>query len=328
MHWAAPEYAWLLLLGIPAAFLLRRAQARRRDGMIRLAGENPALPTRSRGARQLPAYALPAFAFLLFIAALCRPQWGHETLQQQSRGLDILVALDVSRSMLADDLSPNRLAAAKQAIRGLLPRLRGDRIGLIAFAGSAFQVCPLTSDYGAFAAVLAETGSDTIPLGGTSLAAPLLEARRAFTGYPGRGKILILISDGEDHGGAGHGGDLAAEALRGAGVTLYSVAAGSVAGGLIPLPGGEFLKNSQGAIVRSRMQPEPLRTLANAGGGRQYDLASDPGVLDSLFATELYARERRLIQGTRQQLADRYQYPLALALVLLLVPLLSGPGKP
>jgi len=325
MHWAAPEYAWLLLLGLPAVFLLRRAQLRRRRDMIQLAGESQVLP------RQWLAFSLPAFAFVLLVAALCRPQWGHEPLRQQSRGGDILVALDVSRSMLADDLVPNRLAAAKQAIRGLLARLRGDRIGLIAFAGSAFQVCPLTSDYGAFADVLAETGSASIPLGGTSLAAPLNEARRVFTGDQGRGKYLIVISDGEDHGSADQGGDLAAaaQALRGAGVTIYSVAAGSVAGGLVPLPGGEFLRNRQGAIVRSRMQLEPLRSLANATGGRHYDLASDPQALDSLYATELSAREKRVIQGTRQQLADRYQYPLALALLLLLLePLIPGRGKP
>ena len=326
MHWAAPEYAWLLLLGVPAALLLRRARARRGDAMLQLAGERPAAP-----ARRWPAHVLPGFAFVLMVAALCRPQWGHEPLAQESRGGDILVALDVSRSMLADDLGPNRLAAAKQALRGLLGRLQGDRIGLIAFAGSAFQVCPLTSDYGAFADVLAEAGSATIPLGGTSLAAPLREARRVFTGYAGRGKTLILISDGEDHATADHGGDLAAaaQALRGVGVTLHSVAAGSAAGGLIPLAGGEFLKNGRGVIVRSRMQAAPLRHLASAGGGRHYDLSSDPGALESLYATELSAREGAAIQGTRRRLADRYQYPLVLALVLLLLaPLVAGRGEP
>ena len=319
MTWAAPEYAWLVLLGIPAAFLLRRAIVRRRQGLRQLTGRDVNPPARS-----LLALLLPAAAFLLVIAALCRPQWGQVTLPQQSRGLDILIALDVSRSMLADDLHPTRLAAAKEAVTALLSQLRGDRIGLIAFAGSAFQVCPLTSDYGAFAAVLEETGSDSIPLGGTSLAAPLTEARRVFAGFEGRGKTLIVISDGEDHGSDAA---VAAEALRSAGVTIYSVATGTVAGGLIPLPGGEFLKNRQGAIVRSRMQSETLRALSD--GGRLLVLASDPRALDTLYLTELAAREKKEIRGTRPQLVERFQIPLALALFLLLIePFTGGRRKP
>jgi Ca-activated chloride channel family protein len=311
MHWAAPEYAWLILLAIPAGLLLRWAAVRRRHAMSRLLGAGPARPGRLR---QLPAGLPAAFAFLLIVAALCRPQWGLETLPRQSRGLDILVALDVSRSMLADDQFPTRLAVAKQAIGGLLARLQGDRIGLIAFAGSAFLVCPLTSDYATFAQVLAETGGARIPLGGTSLAAPLAEARRAYAGSAGRGRFLIVISDGEDQG---RDAAAAAQALRDAGVAIYSVAAGTVAGGLIPLPGGEFLRDRQGAIVRSRMHPEELRRLA--GDGRLRDLASDSRALETLYAAELSGKEKRLVQGTRQHLADRYQYPLALALVLLLL---------
>lgn len=322
MHWAAPEYAWLLLLAIPASFLLLRAEGLRRRDMILL------LDTSKRYGPGRPrlTLTLTAAASLLIIATLCRPQWGQEALRQESRGLDILVALDVSRSMLADDLPPTRLAAAKRAIGGLLAQLRGDRIGLIAFAGSAFQVCPLTSDYGTFAEVLAETGRASIPLGGTTLAAPLAEARRVFAGNDGRGKYLILVSDGEDHGGDA---TAAAAALRGAGVTIYGLAAGSDSGGLIPLPGGTFLKDGRGAIVRSRMRAETLRDLATAGGGRLYELAGDPHALDKLYATELSSRERQAMQATRPRLADRYQYPLALAVLLLAIaPLVAGRGKP
>jgi len=325
MNWAAPESAWLLLLAVPAGFLVRRAVVQRHHGLRLVAGD-AALPlARSLRVRQLLAFLLPAVAALLVILALCRPQWGYVTLQQPTRALDILVALDVSRSMLADDLPPTRLAAAKNAVAGLLPQLRGDRIGLIAFAGSAFLVCPLTQDYSTFAAVLAETGSDSIPLGGTSLAGALHEALRAFGSKDERGKFLILISDGEDHG---RDWAAAIEALRRSGVTIYSVAAGTLAGGLIPLPGGEFLKNRQGAIVRSRLQTVPLQALASKTGGRLLDLAHDPQALGKLYATELSARERRDIRRTRQQPVERFQFPLALALLLLLIePCFGRRGK-
>jgi len=314
MAWAAPEYAWLVLLGIPAVFLLRRAATRRRHDLRRLSGAHPPAPSPL-------AYLLPTAAFLLLVVALCRPQWGQVTLPQQSQGLDLLIALDVSRSMLADDLPPTRLAAAKRAVSGLLGQLRGDRIGLIAFAGSAFMVCPPTRDTDTFAAVLDETGGGSIPLGGTALDSALIEARRAFAATPGRGKFLIVISDGEDHGG-----DVAAsaKALRGLGVTAYGVAVGTSAGGLIPLPGGEFLKNRQGGLVRSRLRTAPLQLLAQATGGRWFDLARDPQALDRLYRTELAARERRELSATRQQLAERFQLPLALALALLLIETFLG----
>jgi Ca-activated chloride channel family protein len=210
MNWAAPAYAWLLLLGIPAVILIHRAFVQQQQDLSRLAGGGRA----SLRIRPLLSILIATAAFLLAVAALCRPQWGEVTVQQQSKGLDILIALDVSRSMLADDLLPTRLAAAKDAVARLLPHLQGDRIGLIAFAGSAFLVCPLTSDYSTFGGVLAETGTDTIPLGGSSLASALVEAKRAFGQSQGQGRFLIVISDGEDHGS-----DVAAttRALRDAG---------------------------------------------------------------------------------------------------------------
>jgi Ca-activated chloride channel family protein len=321
MNWADPASGWLVLLGIPAAILLRRAVVRGRQAMRQLTGDGAVPPVGPARARQRVAFLLPAAAFLLLIAALCRPQWGHVAVERQSTGLDILVALDVSRSMLADDLPPNRLAVAKRALQGLLPKLPGDRIGLIAFAGSAFMVCPLTSDYGTFDAALAETGADTLPLAGTRLAAALIEARRAFGEGEGRGKFLIVISDGEDHGGEVAA---AAEALRGAGVTVHSVAVGTPAGGLIPLRAGEFHRNREGAIVSSRLHAEPLRVLATATGGRLFDLAADARALNTLFDTELAGRKRRELRGTRQQLAERFQLPLALALFLLLIEPFAG----
>jgi Ca-activated chloride channel family protein len=327
MSWAAPAYFWLSLLAVPLVALAAWGCNRRRQGMTRLIGAGDTVPAmlhpgrRARFARRV----LLSAACLLLIVTLCRPQWGIIAENHQTQGVDILIALDTSRSMLADDLHPTRLAAAREAIAALTAKLRGDRIGLLAFAGSAFLVCPLTTDYGVFNGVLAETGVDTIPLGGTSLAAPLNEARRAFPGHEGGARVLILVSDGEDHGG-----DYAAAAksLHDTGVTVYTVAAGTLQGGLIPLPQGEFFKDRRGVVVKSRLQPAPLQEIAAAAGGRKLDLAAGRTALADLYAGELAALERKDIWSVRQRLRERFQIPLTLALVLLAIePFIGRWGK-
>jgi Ca-activated chloride channel family protein len=309
MRWAAPACAWLILLAIPAALLYRRAVLRRQEQLLHLGGG-----TILRRKDALLAAASPVAVGILIVAALCRPQWGQVGLSQQDRSLDILVALDVSRSMLADDLHPSRLAAAKDAIARLLPHLQGERIGLIAFAGSAFLVCPATNDYDTFAAVLAESGPASIPLGGSALGKALEEAAHAFADRDRGGKILIVVSDGEDLGGDT---EAAAAALRRAGVRIFAVAAGTSAGALIPLPGGEFVKDRAGAIVRSRLQSGTLQSIA--AGKRPYDLAAEPKALETLYAAEISALEATEAASTRTQLGERFQIPLALALALLLL---------
>lgn len=301
MTWGAPEYAWLLLLLPPAALLRRRLAKWRRLAATRLSIPEPAPP---------PAW-LPLAVLLLLVAALCRPQWGEFKTLERRLGLDILVALDVSRSMLADDLNPSRLTAAKRAIRGLLGRLRGDRIGLIAFAGTAYAVCPLTSDYADFAAML--DAAEDMPLGGSDLTAALREAQRLFAGLPGRGKVLLVLSDGEDHAG----GDLAAAArdLRASGVALYAVALGTPTGALIPLPDGDFARDRAGRLIVSRLQMMTLRAL----GAPVLDLASRPKALEALYGGELTALEGRLDTTERHRLRECFQIPLGLAVLLSLL---------
>ena len=311
MNWAAPVHAWLLLLAIPAVILCRRAAAQRRLAIARLAADGawpgPAASRRRSG-------FLLAISFLLLVAALCRPQWGEIRQVRETRGADIVVALDLSRSMLADDVAPNRLAAARQALAGLLSALRGERIGLVAFAGSAFLVCPPTGDYGIFEAMLAEAGPDMMPLGGSALAGALREARRAFETAEGA-KFLILISDGEDHGA-----DAAAAAadLRRAGIIVHGVAVGTPAGGLIRLPGGDFLRDDGGAIVSSRARPEALSAIAAAGGGRLLDLAHDRRALVALHSAEM-STGKSPATTARMARAERFHLPLAVALLLLAI---------
>jgi len=319
MSFGDPAYLWLALCPLLAAPLALACARRRRRELARLTGEGapaPALPGPGWGGGAL---LLAASGLLVF--ACCRPQWGSVAEEQPARGADILVALDTSKSMLANDLKPSRLAAAKEAIAALGAGLNGERIGLIDFAGSAFLVCPLTRDYGVFSSALAEAGADSIPLGGTSLAAPLREARRAFSrGAPGA-KVLILVSDGEDQAG-----DYAAEAgaLRQAGVTLVCVGAGTLPGALIPLPGGEFLKDAGGAVVKTRLHPATLREIAGGAGGRSLDLSAGGAALAELYRRELAGLERRGGGTAKPRPRERFQLPLALALALLFLEPLLG----
>jgi Ca-activated chloride channel family protein len=318
MSWAAPAYAWLCLLAVPVIALVAWDWRRQKQVMRRLIGNGAyaaALTASSPGAR-FSKGLLPSAIFIFIILALCRPQWGTVAEEHRSKGLDIIIALDTSRSMLADDQKPSRLAAAKEAIDALVAALQGDRIGLLAFAGSAFLICPLTTDYGAFGKTLAETGVETIPLGGTSLAAALTEAVRAFPGGAGHGRALILISDGEDHG---ESFNAAARKLRDAGVIIHTVAAGTTTGGLIPLSAGNFLKDRTGVVIRSRMQPAVLQTIAATLGGRRLNLNAGRTVLADLYTRDLANMERKEIDNVRQRRKERFQVPLAFALALLAV---------
>ncbi|UFS69552.1 VWA domain-containing protein [Geomonas sp. RF6] len=260
-------------------------------------------------------------AVVLIIAALCRPQWGAVAETRQAKGIDIVIALDVSRSMGADDAVPTRLAAAKEAVADLVAGLIGDRIGLIAFAGSAFTVCPLTSDYALFNSVLSDAGPGTIPLGGTSLAAALEEAARAFPPREGGGRVLVVISDGEDHGP-----DPAAAAarLRQEGILICPVAVGSLQGGLIPEEKGTFHKDRRGMVVKSRLEPASLQRIAAAGGGKVVELEKGARQLAALYRTELSSLEQKTSATTRQRIRERFQIPLTLAVGLLAAEPLLG----
>jgi Ca-activated chloride channel homolog len=264
--------------------------------------------------------SLLLLALLLLFASLARPQWGANFEKVESRGTDIMIALDTSRSMLAEDIAPNRLDRAKLGILDLLEAVRGDRVGLIAFAGSAFLQCPLTLDYQAFRQTLAALDTDTIPVGGTDIAAAIDEAEAYFE-KTGNERILILITDGEDLEASGvqRARDAASKGTR-----ILTVGVGSPAGELIPIrtAGGErdFLRDEAGRPVSTALDEATLRRIAAASEGVYVPLgATGRGLLEAYeFAIA------RSEGGQRQEMLqripiERYQWPLLLAIVLLVV---------
>jgi Ca-activated chloride channel family protein len=221
MNYADPGYLPCVIWS--AVFLLffyAWASSRRRRLAERFAEKNlmhDITPSMSAAKRRLKS-ALVAIAFLLGVYALARPQWGFEWEELKRSGLDMLVAIDVSKSMLAPDVKPNRLERSKLAVKDMMKKLSGDRIGLIAFSGTAFLQCPLTIDYNGFILSLDDLGPGTIPRSGTSLEGAIKEAMNVLKGTDKKYKVLVIITDGEELEGSAQG--LAKEAAA-QGIKIY-----------------------------------------------------------------------------------------------------------
>jgi Ca-activated chloride channel family protein len=252
---------------------------------------------------------------LSLVVALAGPMWGFRWQEVHREGIDLIVALDTSRSMLATDVKPNRLARAKLAVQDLAAELRGDRIGLVAFAGTAFVQCPLTLDYGVFAQSLDAVEVGLIPRGGTSLTAAIDAGLAAFEGRQGKHQALVLITDGEDHEGAVK--DAAKRAAE-RGVKVYTVGIGTADGELIPGEGGSFVKDRSGQVVKSRLDEETLKQIAVDTGGVYLHAAGASLGLAELYRDYIGTLEKRELATTlERRFEHRFQIPLVLAFLLL-----------
>lgn len=317
---AVPCLAWL--------YMVSAARARRRLEKWADPALLPALTSSASPARRLLRAIFAILAFALLLAAMSRPRYGYTWEEARGRGIDILFALDTSRSMLAEDVRPNRLERSKLSILDLLNQLQGDRVGLIAFAGQAFLQCPLTLDYDAFRQTLETLDTNVIPHPGTDLGAAISEAEATFTARDNY-KILILITDGEDLEARGV---TRAQEAAAAGLRIYTVGVGRADGELILMPGQaggrDVLKDASGRPVKSSLDESTLRRLADATGGFYAPLTS--GGLEMVYRQGLSSiprqeREARLLQRP----LERYQWPVAAAVFLLfLEPLVSTRRRP
>jgi Ca-activated chloride channel homolog len=267
-------------------------------------------------------------ALLLLFVALAGPLFGFRWQQVCSRGNEIIFAIDTSRSMTAADVKPSRLVRAKLAIDDFIRKLDGDAAGLVAFAGSAFLVCPMTLDYAAFHESLAAVDTNTIPRGGTNITSAIRAAQAALQRRPSSDKILILITDGEDLEGDALS---AARAAAQSGLKIYTVGVGTAAGDLIPIPaeqGGGFVKDDLGAFVKSRLDETALKGIAAATGGFYVALGTQGEGLETVFKSAIGSAAKHDLAFRQQKIyTERYQWPLAGALLALLTSLLVGSRK-
>jgi Ca-activated chloride channel homolog len=256
----------------------------------------------------------------VLLVALARPRWGMGDEIAQASGRDIVVCVDVSRSMMASDVAPSRLARAKLACYDLLSVARTDRIGLVAFAGTAFLQCPLALDGEAFRQNVAALDPDVIPEQGTSIGDALDEAQHAFSTDSGTQKAVVLITDGEDHEEQALS---AARRLARDGIRLFTVGVGTPNGELLktsdPYGNAVFFKDGDGNPVRSRLNEELLGQIAEAARGFYLPLQSTR-TMQSLYARGIAPMAATRFEGsTVRSRIERFQWPLALGLLLLLV---------
>jgi Ca-activated chloride channel family protein len=321
MSWAHPLILYLIpaaLLGVwwifrsargangPSFEHIRRLWADRR-GL-----SDNAAATRRRVLRGICLAAAVSAALL----ALARPQWGAIAEESFDQSREVMLALDLSRSMLADDVSPNRLARAKLLIEGLLDQLKGERVGLIVFSGTAFVQSPLSADYEVLRDFLTELDPSYLPEGGTDYDAMLHTAVQAF-GQQGEGdRYLVVLSDGEAFD---ENWQKQLPALRERGIRVIGLGVGTPAGALVPNGKGGVLKDEHGAAVLSRLEPRTLQQLAAETDGTYRDAATWVDIAELVTATVEQGRKGRYVEQRNVRLQDHFQLFLAPALFFLLL---------
>jgi Ca-activated chloride channel homolog len=323
MRFGQPHLLWLLLV-LPSALVLffwwasrQRQQLLAQFIQARLLS---ALTVGVSPARRKIRLGCLVLAVALLIVALARPQYGFDLQKVEQRGLDIVVAIDTSKSMLAEDIAPNRLERAKLAALDLMQRAKPDRLGLVAFAGDAFLECPLTFDNIAFQQCVQNLNVNTLSEGGTSLAAAIQTAQTAFK-ESDHYKVLVLLTDGEDN--VNEADALAAAQAAGkAGLKIFTIGVGTAAGDLIRITdangNSDYIRDAAGNVVKSHLNESLLRQIAAATGGFYLPLRG-ADTMEMLYERGLAPLpksegEERLIRRYHEQ----YHWPLAAAILLLL----------
>ncbi|OHB47036.1 MAG: hypothetical protein A2099_07690 [Planctomycetes bacterium GWF2_39_10] len=255
---------------------------------------------------------------LFLIFTLIEPKWGYHWEEVEKKGIDIVIAVDTSRSMLADDVKPNRLEVAKREIEDLLNVLEGDRVGLVVFAGSAFIYCPLTSDYGAFRLFLNDLNTNIIPLGGTAIAEAIRKGISTFEANSKNHKAIILITDGENH----EDDPLkAASMAKEQAIVVYTVGVGKKDGSYIKVKdesGNEvLLKDRQGQVIKSRLDEIALNKIALETGGLYTPAYGTKWGLEKIYKNSIAKIEESTYKTQRvKRYVNRFQIPLFIAVVL------------
>ena len=326
MTFGNPIWLWALLLLPVLAFLFARAEQRGAEKLqlfvaARLLRQLAGTVNR---ARRIFRFVLLLLVLALVLVSLARPRWGYAYDEVKRKGLDLLLAVDVSRSMLSNDVQPNRLERVKLATQDLINELPGDRIGLIAFAGRAFLQAPLTIDYNAAVDSINELDTKIIPEGGTNISEAIALATRTFGKAATGNRALIIFTDGEELSGDAV---KTAKAAADAGVRIFSIGVGTPGGSLIPIQsengGTAFVKDAKGEVVKSKLDETRLREVAQAAEGFYLHLESGPKTMKQLFTDGLGKMKVADINARlSRKPIERYEWPLAAAILLFALALL------
>ncbi|MBR1522266.1 MAG: VWA domain-containing protein [Bacteroidales bacterium] len=322
------DYKFLyLLLAVPFILLgygllqwLRRRRVRRLGDPAMV---EALMPSRS-AVKGWVRVVLFCIAFGLFAIGLARPRTGAKLSERKSRGAEIIVALDVSNSMLAKDYSPNRLERAKLSISRLTDKLQDDRIGLVIFAGTSFVQLPVTTDYVSAKMFLGSIDTGSVPVQGTAIGDAIRLCIKSFSAQSEKSRVIIVISDGENHeDDAVEAAKLAAES----GIKVYTIGVGSPEGQPIPTEGG-LMKDKDGNIVVTRLNEDILKDVARAGGGAYIHAGTEEFGLNPIVQDIRKMEDEEFGSVVFEDFNELYMYFFGAALLFFVIEILIGERKP
>ena len=326
LQFANPAFLYLLFL-VPALLLgygLWTALRRRR---VRTFGDEDLcealMPSRSRS-KGWVRMVLFCLGLICLSVGLARPRSGAKLLEHRAKGAEIIVALDVSNSMLAQDYSPNRLERAKLSISRLADRLQDDRIGLVIFAGTSFVQLPVTTDYVSAKMFLSSIDTGSIPIQGTAIGDAIRLSIKSFSAQSEKSRVIVVISDGENHED-----DPVAAAKQAAelGIKVYTIGVGSAEGQPIPID-GELLRDKDGEIVVTRLDEKTLREVAKAGGGAYIHAGNEEFGLNPIIQDIRRMEDEEFGSMVFEEYNEQYMYCLGAALLFFVLEVLVGRRRP
>ncbi len=318
-RFADPIYLYLLAV-IPVLAVIRFLTYRNQKKRLRKFGDPKLLrelmPDVSRFRPAVKFWILQG-ALALLIVMLARPQFGTKINNEQRVGIETIIAMDISNSMMAEDITPSRLDRSKMMVENLVDHFTNDKIGLIVFAGDAFVQLPITSDYVSAKMFLSSIDPSMMATQGTDIARAIDMAAHSFTQEEGIGKAIIVITDGEDH----EGGALeAAKAAKDAGMRVYVLGVGSTKGSPIPIPGtGDYMKDNTGNTVMSALNEEMCRQVAQAGGGAYIHVENNSAAQDQLDNELDKLAKKETTSTVYSEFDEQFQAVAILALLLLIL---------
>lgn len=313
----SPIYLYILAV-IPLLILIRFLMVRQQKKRLRQFGDvelvRQLMPDVSRF-RPVVKFWLLLAALALLIVMLARPQFGTKISHEKRTGIETIIAMDVSNSMLAEDVAPSRLDRSKMMVENLVDNFSNDKIGLIVFAGDAFIQLPITSDYVSAKMFLGNISPSMINTQGTDIAAAIRMATHSFTQQEGVGRAVIVITDGEDHEG---GAVEAAKDAQERGMRVYVLGVGSTNGAPIPTGDGDYLKDQTGQTVMTGLNEQMCREIAQAGGGAYIHVENNSNAQDQLDA-ELDKLAKKEIESTIYSDYDEQFQAVGILVLLLLI---------
>jgi Ca-activated chloride channel family protein len=326
LNFAQAQYLLLLFL-IPLFFIIQAVILKLRARRIRKFGDEALvsrlMPSYSKG-KVWVRMVLFSIGFFFFVIGLSRPQIGAKLKEHETKGAEIMIVLDVSNSMLAEDYSPNRLERAKLAISRIVDRLRDDRIGLILFAGDSFVQLPITTDYVSAKMFLNSITTGSVPVQGTAIGDAINTAMRSFSVQSEKSRAIIVITDGENHED-----DPIAAAQQAAelGVRVYTIGVGSPEGKPIPMD-GELLKDKDGEIVVTRLDEKVLQDVAMAGNGVYVRAGNTEFGLNPIIDNIRKLEDEKYSSIVFEEYDERFMYYFGIALFFFVLEMLIGYRKP